>query len=167
MAAVRAETLVHSSFKPVDAADFVVPVRIADGDLTVYVLKRPWLEQFLEQAGRHFEVVVFTASLQKYAHPVVDQIDKHGSVRTRLYREHCLLHAGNYVKELTCLGRDMRHCILVDNSPHSWVLQPENALPIATFMDDPDDRGLLELLPSLMELLHVDDVRQHLHRFHI
>lgn len=28
----------------------------------------------------------------------------------------------------------------MDNSPHSYIFQPENALPIGTFIDDPQDQ---------------------------
>ena len=49
---------------------------------------------------------------------------------------------GNYVKDLCCLGRALADTIIVDNSPHSYVFQPDNALPIGTFIDDPDDQVL-------------------------
>jgi hypothetical protein len=50
-----------------------------------------------------------------------------GLVRWRLFRESCCPYEGYYVKDLTCLGRDLAHTIIVDNSPHSYVFQPENA----------------------------------------
>lgn len=37
----------------------------------------------------------------------------------------------------------------MDNSPHSYVFQPENALPIGTFIDDPNDREARALLAEL------------------
>ena len=43
-------------------------------------------------------------------------------------------------QDLLCLGRPLEDSIIVDNSPHSYVFQPENALPIGTFIDDPNDR---------------------------
>lgn len=39
-----------------------------------------------------------------------------------------------------CLGRDLSQTIIVDNSPHSYCFQPENALPITTFIDDMQDQ---------------------------
>ena len=47
---------------------------------------------------------------------------------------------GSYVKDLQCLGRDLAQTIIVDNSPHSYMFQPENALPIGTFIDDMQDQ---------------------------
>ncbi|XP_033067922.1 CTD small phosphatase-like protein isoform X2 [Trachypithecus francoisi] len=59
------ETLVHSSFKPISNADFIVPVEI-DGTIhQVYVLKRPHVDEFLQRMGQLFECVLFTASLAK------------------------------------------------------------------------------------------------------
>uniref|UniRef100_A0A3Q3CCN7 Mitochondrial import inner membrane translocase subunit TIM50 n=1 Tax=Haplochromis burtoni TaxID=8153 RepID=A0A3Q3CCN7_HAPBU len=59
------ETLVHSSFKPVNNADFIIPVEI-DGTIhQVYVLKRPHVDEFLKRMGELFECVLFTASLAK------------------------------------------------------------------------------------------------------
>ena len=59
------ETLVHSSFKPVDVSDFTIQVEIENHVYTVYVLKRPGVEEFLNKVAEWFEVVVFTASLAK------------------------------------------------------------------------------------------------------
>ncbi|KXZ46724.1 hypothetical protein GPECTOR_41g689 [Gonium pectorale] len=153
------ETLVHSSFKPIPNPDYILPVEV-DGKLVdVYVLKRPWCDHFMESVGSRFEVVVFTASLAKYADPLLDLLDKQRLVRWRLFRESCFPYEGNYVKDLSCLGRDLSQTIIVDNSPHSYVFQPANAVPISTFIDNMDDQELLELLPVLNELEHAPDVR--------
>ena len=61
------ETLVHSSFKPVNNADFIIPVEIDGVVHQVYVLKRPHVDEFLQRMGKLFECVLFTASLAKYA----------------------------------------------------------------------------------------------------
>lgn len=50
------ETLVHSSFKPVPNADFVVPIEIDGQSHHVYVLKRPFVDQFLKAMEPLFEV---------------------------------------------------------------------------------------------------------------
>ena len=152
------ETLVHSSFKPVPNPDFVIPVEI-DGTVTdVYVLKRPWVDYFMEEVAKQYEVVVFTASLAKYADPLLDLLDKRKTVRHRLFRESCYLYQGNYVKDLTSLGRPMSSTVIIDNSPHSYVFQPQNALPVSSFIDDPRENDLLDMLPYLWELAEVDDV---------
>ena len=50
--------------------------------------------------GELFEVVVFTASLSKYADLVIDVLDKNRVVKHRLFRESCIPHKGSYVKVL-------------------------------------------------------------------
>ena len=62
---------------------------------------------------------MFTASLAKYADPLLDLLDKGRMVRWRLFREACCPFEGNYVKDLHCLGRPLADSIIVDNSPHS------------------------------------------------
>ncbi len=86
-------------------------------------------------------------------------------MRWRLFRESCLPYEGNYVKDLSYLGRDLSDVIIVDNSPHSYALQPGNALPISTFIDDPEDQGLLDLLPVLQATENAPDVRPVLARY--
>ncbi|XP_033016934.1 carboxy-terminal domain RNA polymerase II polypeptide A small phosphatase 1 isoform X2 [Lacerta agilis] len=133
------ETLVHSSFK-------------------VYVLKRPHVDEFLRRMGELFECVLFTASLAKYADPVADLLDKWGAFRARLFRESCVFHRGNYVKDLSRLGRDLTRIIIVDNSPASYVFHPDNAVPVASWFDNMADTELLDLLPFFERLSKVDDV---------
>lgn len=50
--------------------------------------------------------------------------------RTRLFRESCVFHRGNYVKDLNKLGRDLQKVIIVDNSPASYIFHPDNAVCI-------------------------------------
>ncbi|KAK2077750.1 hypothetical protein QBZ16_004597 [Prototheca wickerhamii] len=153
------ETLVHSSFKPVAAPDYIIPVEIEGRVVDVYVLKRPHVDEFLRVVGERFEVVVFTASLGKYADPLLDMLDPLGVVRWRLFREACYPYEGSYVKDLQCMGRPPENLIIIDNSPHSYIFQPENALPIGTFIDDPDDSELLEVLDILLDVENARDVR--------
>lgn len=79
-------------------ADFIVPVEIENSVHNVYVIKRPGVDQFMKRMGEIYEVVVFTASLSKYADPVLDMLDIHRVVKHRLFRESCYNHRGNYVK---------------------------------------------------------------------
>nr|XP_046260130.1 uncharacterized protein LOC124067097 isoform X1 [Scatophagus argus] len=152
------ETLVHSSFKPVNNADFIIPVEIDGTVHQVYVLKRPHVDEFLKRMGELFECVLFTASLSKYADPVSDLLDKWGAFRSRLFRESCVFHKGNYVKDLSRLGRDLNKVIIIDNSPASYIFHPDNAVPVASWFDDMSDTELLDLIPFFERLSKVDDI---------
>ncbi|XP_026152005.1 carboxy-terminal domain RNA polymerase II polypeptide A small phosphatase 1-like isoform X2 [Mastacembelus armatus] len=152
------ETLVHSSFKPVNNADFIIPVEIDGTVHQVYVLKRPHVDEFLKRMGELFECVLFTASLAKYADPVSDLLDKWGAFQCRLFRESCVFHKGNYVKDLSRLGRDLKKVIIIDNSPASYIFHPDNAVPVASWFDDMSDTELLDLIPFFERLSKVDDI---------
>ncbi|XP_028833659.1 CTD (carboxy-terminal domain, RNA polymerase II, polypeptide A) small phosphatase-like b isoform X2 [Denticeps clupeoides] len=158
------ETLVHSSFKPISNADFIVPVEIDGTVHQVYVLKRPHVDEFLQKMGELFECVLFTASLAKplinawYADPVADLLDHWGVFRARLFRESCVFHRGNYVKDLSRLGRELHNVIILDNSPASYIFHPENAVPVQSWFDDMNDTELLDLLPFFEGLSKEEDV---------
>jgi carboxy-terminal domain RNA polymerase II polypeptide A small phosphatase len=154
--------MVHSSFVPIANADFVVSVDVEGVTMHVYVIKRPWLDHFLQQVAAVFEVVVFTASLRKYADGVIDTVDALGRVSARLYRESCVLHNGAYVKDLSRMGRPLERLLLVDNSALSFSFQPANGLPSATFLDDCHDTGLLDILEVLLQVRDAADVRTEL-----
>lgn len=152
------ETLVHSSFKPISNADFVVPVEIDGTVHQVYVLKRPYVDDFLQRMGELYECVLFTASLAKYADPVADLLDRWGVFRARLFRESCVFYRGNYVKDLNKLGRDLNQVVIVDNSPASYIFHPDNAVPVASWFDDMTDSELLDLIPFFEKLSKMDNV---------
>ncbi|XP_068123505.1 carboxy-terminal domain RNA polymerase II polypeptide A small phosphatase 2 [Hyperolius riggenbachi] len=152
------ETLVHSSFKPINNADFIVPVEIEGTTHQVYVLKRPYVDEFLLRMGQLYECVLFTASLAKYADPVTDLLDREGVFCSRLFREACVFHQGCYVKDLSRLGRDLKKTIILDNSPASYIFHPENAVPVQSWFDDMGDTELLSLIPIFEELSNSEDI---------
>ncbi|KAM9915945.1 hypothetical protein OXX80_013781, partial [Metschnikowia pulcherrima] len=94
------ETLVHSSFKYLRTADFVIPVEIEDQVHHVYVIKRPGVDEFLRQVGKWYEVVVFTASVAKYGDPLLNKLDIHRAVHQRLFRDSCYTYQGNFIQKL-------------------------------------------------------------------
>ena len=143
------ETLVHSTFTAVPDPDYVIPVEIDAKIQDVFVRKRPHVDHFMAMVGKKFEVVVFTASLAKYADPLLDQLDATQTIRGRLFRESCVPFEGSYVKDLSRIGRSLASTIIVDNSPHSYLFQPECAVPISTFVSEADDSALLELLEQV------------------
>lgn len=89
----------------------------------------------------------------------MDIIDSEGLCTARLFREHCTIIDNLHVKDLSKLGRKLENVIIIDNSPNSYRLHLSNAVPIKTWYDDPHDTELLQLVPFLIQLTEVDDVR--------
>lgn len=153
------ETLVHSSFGSLQHADYIVPIEIERLWHDVNVIKRPGVDDFLKKMGEIYEVVVFTASMSKFADPVLDKLDIHQAVSHRLFRESCYNHNGDYVKDLSQLGRPLADTIILDNSPASYTFHPKNAVPVSSWFNDPHDTELTDLCPFLADLGSVRDVR--------
>ena len=114
------ETLVHSSFTPTDRAHIVLPIDIEGRTCQIYVQVRPGCCEFIEEVGKYFEVVIFTASLSKYAIPLMDILDPKRVAPQRLFREHCTFFNGLFVKDMARVGRRMEDIIIIDNSPNSY-----------------------------------------------
>lgn len=118
-----AETLVHSSLEYCDDADFTFTVNFNERDHTVYVRCRPHLQDFMERVASLFEIIIFTASQSIYAEQLLNVLDpKRRVFRHRVYRESCVYVDGNYLKDLSVLGRDLSRVIIIDNSPQVFVL---------------------------------------------
>lgn len=154
------ETLVHSSFKLVENADIVLPVEIENQICMIYVLVRPFVTQFLKRMHKYYELVIFTASLSKYAEPLMQQLDPQNLCAYKLFREHCTYYNNAFVKDLTRLGRNLKDVIIVDNSPVAYLFQPENAIPAVNWYDDPTDTELPRIATILERLVFEDDVRR-------
>ena len=159
------ETLVHSSFTPFEKNDIVLNVDFEGVMYNIYVLVRPDAELFIKSVGKLFEVVIFTASISKYASPLLDILDKEKKIKYRLYRDHCTFINGIYIKDLKRCNRSLKDLIIVDNSPIAYTFDSDNGLPIKTWIEDPDDKELMKLLPILEFLSKTKDVRKFIDQF--
>jgi len=103
------------------------------------------------------------------ADPVLDLLDIHNVVDFRLFREHCTCRSDVYVKDMSIMGRPIESIFIIDNSPHAYSLQPENAIPCMSWFDDYDDNELLEFIPVLLKIgsPSVENVIEELRRLHL
>ncbi|XP_040565333.1 CTD small phosphatase-like protein 2 [Lepeophtheirus salmonis] len=164
------ETLIHcvhifeddenEDEEPVAPPDsFFVNVQLSQQNVKrVLVKKRPYLDYFLREVSKDWEVVVFTASHPICARPILNTLDPDRSrISYRLYRDACYIASNNlgshyYIKNLNVLGRDLNSTLLVDNSFEAFGFQLNNGLLIKTWVDDPHDTELLRVLKDLQTI---------------
>ena len=149
-----------------------INVELPDGG---QFLVRPYAEQFLVEMAKYYELVIFTAALRDYADFIIDIIDPNRVISYRLYRQHITTSQGQCVKvivviemqDLSRLGRDLCRCLIVDNLPENFQVQPENGIYVQSWFGEAEDRALFELAPLLQEIVRkrVQDVRVALRRF--
>lgn len=87
-----------------------------------YVHKRPHCDEFLRKVCNWYKLVVFTASVQEYADPVIDWLEQERSFFAgRYYRQHCTFRNGAYIKDLSSVEPDLSRVMILDNSPMSYI----------------------------------------------
>ena len=160
------ETLVHSSFQPlilnkeIIKPDIFFKIFFNNKYYDINVYKRPFLNKFLKEMKKIFIIYVFTASIEKYAKPLLDQLDTHNCITKKLYRESCTLSEGKYIKDLKSLNLKLNDVIILDNNPWSYKYNKKNGLPIKSWHFDKNDNELLKIIPLLKYLSTVNDVRK-------
>ncbi|TFK83891.1 NIF-domain-containing protein [Polyporus arcularius HHB13444] len=171
------ETLIHSTSRPIPSAGgsgllgfggrnkgagYTVEVVLGGRSTLYHVYKRPFVDYFLRKVSQWYTLVIFTASMQEYADPVIDWLDAgRGILGRRLFRESCTqLPNGSYTKDLSIVDQDLSRVCLIDNSPVCYVINEANGIPIEGWTHDPHDEALLDLLPVLDSLRFTSDVRR-------
>ncbi|KAK9241213.1 NLI interacting factor-like phosphatase-domain-containing protein [Lipomyces kononenkoae] len=156
------ETLIHSMSKGGNmSSGHMVEVKLEKQHaILYYVHKRPYCDEFLKKVSLWYNLVIFTASVQEYADPVIDWLERDRKYfRARYYRQHCTFRNGGYVKDITVVEPDLSKVMIIDNSPISYFLHEDNAIAVEGWINDPSDLGLLHLVPFLNGMRYVTDVR--------
>jgi CTD nuclear envelope phosphatase 1 len=112
-----------------------------------WVNKRPYCDEFLRRVCKWFNLVIFTASVQEYADPVIDWLETERKFfSARYYRQHCTYRQGAYIKDLSSVDPDLSNVMILDNSPlsylfhegnRSWLFVFVSAMPFALTLTDP------------------------------
>ena len=155
------ETLVHSTTKKAfpNRKNIILHMKIRNINYTIYVILRPFLEVFLHEMSLCYDLYIFTASLSHYAKILIEIIDKNKVIKQVLNRENCKFIKGLYLKDLSIFKRDLKDIIIIDNNPLSYTLNKNNGIPIPSWIDDPNDKELIKLIPIMKYLSRVTDVR--------
>lgn len=87
-----------------------------------YVHERPNCHEFLRKVCKWYNLIVFTASVQEYADPVIDWLERERKYFSgRYYRQHCTYRNGAYIKDLAQVEPDLSRVMILDNSPMSYI----------------------------------------------
>ena len=161
-----AQTLVHTTDVAIPVFDCMVDIQSRRLSRTFYILKRPFLDTFLLTLSPYYRLVIFTASIRKYADAVIDLIDPRVPHRGSASSARSCVRddRGQLVKDLSAVGKGRRRMVIVDNSPCAYSRNEDNAIPISTWFDEQGDTQLRELIPLLMALRNLEDVRSVLSR---
>lgn len=127
-----------------------------------YVRLRPYVHDFLRECTEMFDVVVFTASEQSYAEPIIKYLCNESGTpypSRCFFRQSCETAMGLHVKDLSKVRQDLSKVVLIDNSPGAAAYQPDNYIPCTSWFGSSEDTELLDLLVLLRELAQVSDVR--------
>ena len=129
------------------------------------IIYRPLLFEFLRKMKHLYEMVIFTVSHEDYANKVIDCIEKKEKYFAyKLYRQHVTFIGGEYFKDLSKIGRDLRKVIVVDNMPQNFALQKENGICIRAFYGKcNEDNNILNELGDILERIRFDtkeDIRE-------
>ncbi|GLJ15192.1 hypothetical protein SUGI_0248380 [Cryptomeria japonica] len=154
-------TLLYMTRQHLASCDFSVIVKYGSKDITCCWRKRPHVESLLEELRKHnYEIIVFTSAIKEYADAALDKLDVNKAIDYRLYRDSGTQVKEGYIKDLSKLGRDLKNVFIVDDNPVSYKLQPENAFPIKSFVDDRNDTELLKVIDFCKLAAEADDVRE-------
>ena len=105
-----------------------------------YVHKRPHCDEFLRKVCKWYKLVVFTASVQEYADPVIDWLELERTFFVgRYYRQHCTLRNGAYIKDLSSVEPDLSKVMILDNSPMSYIFHEGEPDPSQSVQRDLTD----------------------------
>lgn len=161
------ETLVHAK-----ACEFEQQSDFVLFNLCVY--KRPYLDEFLLEAERHFDLGIWSSGTNDYVKGIVIRIfPKPGQLKFIWDRSKCIESRKGggwidekeiyYVKDLDKLAEEgfrKEKILIVDDDPRTAEGNVENAIFVKEFTGDQADRELLYLKEYLTTLVNVEDVRK-------
>ncbi|KAF2013927.1 import inner membrane translocase subunit tim-50 mitochondrial precursor [Aaosphaeria arxii CBS 175.79] len=129
--------------------------------------KRPGVDYFLRYLSQYYELVIFTSVRSMDADPIIRKLDPFRIVMWPLFREATRYEKGEYIKDLSCLNRDLSKTVIIDTDPAHVKLQPENAIILPKWKGEPGDKGLVALIPFLeyLAMMGTADVRQAIKSF--
>lgn len=87
------------------------------------------------QISKWYNLIIFTASVQEYADPVIDWLEvERKYFAGRYYRQHCTFRNGAYIKDLAQVEPDLSKVMILDNSPMSYIFHEGKHVVSSTYL---------------------------------
>jgi carboxy-terminal domain RNA polymerase II polypeptide A small phosphatase len=163
------ETLIHSSDEePEEGFDFKV--------FNYFVVKRPYLDHFLDECSHYFKLAVWSSSSDDYAAMVVENIFLPGIKPAFAWgRSKATFRPVGWYDDFSCqgfshydfvkrlrkikpMGYSLERTLMVDDTPHKLKENYGNAIYIKEFNGEKEDEELLHLLEYLLTIRDCDNV---------
>ena len=150
------ETLIFSSRRKISSKSIFI-------EKNVYLNKRPYLKEFLNNVSKRFNLILFTASEKSYAEKILRFIDKKNNFfMLKFFRKDCVILPGNLIlKNLEFLQNfKEKNLAIIDNSVNHFFKNLNNCIPIVPFFGDVKDMELIYLDNFLKEICKAKDFRK-------
>ncbi len=161
------ETLIHTSFVQVPNCDYDYKFNInfLERPVTVFVYKRPYLNEFLYQMSKYYNIIIYSSNVPEYSNPLIDKLDEEKVIYKRIYKDKKIELNGKLISDLTKLIYEYGKNIIIisNNSLHSFINDSNNnTLPINSWNFKKSDDELIKLKSFLEFLSSVNDVRDYI-----
>jgi len=141
------------------------------GETRHSLIFRPGLIEFLKKMKNIYELIIFSFGTLEYVDSVIKIIEKNEKFFEHvLYRQHATINNGEYIKDLSLLGRNLKNILIVDDISQVFKLQEKNGICIKAFYGDiVGDRNTLKILGKILEKVRFDadedgDIRKSLEK---
>jgi len=159
------ETLIHSSTYPINTECIYIE------EFGYYVYKRPFLDYFLTEVSKYYDIGIWSAGTDDYVETIIDMILPVDVDPIFVFgRSMCQLKNVDgyrvFVKPLRIL-QDFGYCLskmlIVDDTPQKCVENFGNAIIPNPYLFNTSDRELLDILAYLVGLKGSEDFTNHQH----
>ena len=153
-----------------DLEDTLLNIKLTDTGKLILNL-RPGLISFLLGIKPFYEIISFSKFSKSYSTTIINYIQQGKKLfDVNLYREHCALIGKKFIKDISRIGRDIRHILMVDDLPENLYKFNANGILIFPYEGNEqnnNDRVLYELKKMLILFckLGYDDIRLALKQF--
>ena len=152
-----------------DLEDTLLNIKMTDTRKLILNL-RPGLISFLSGIKPYYEIISFSKFSKSYSNTIINYIQQGRKLfDANLYREHCTLIGRKFVKDISRIGRDMKHIIMVDDLPENLEKFKANGILILPYEGEEQnkDRVLYELKKILILFcrLGFNDIRLAIQRY--